>query len=474
MIVLILALVGVAAAVPQGGFSNFLSSHNLKYSGPELKFRLGLFQQHVKEIEAHNAHPNRKWEAGVNNFAVLTDAERKQFLGLGNISEILSLPVSEPSHLSSGLSAPPASIDHTSLSHVTNVKDQGGCGSCWAFGAVASFEGSYAIATKELKVFAEQEVLDCTYPDSRNGCNGGWYQEGWAYIQKSKRLGLMSEIPYKGKDGPCSYSNKKNGAFNVKYTGYERPAAGDGNLVAAAAEYVPAVAITVENDFFSYQRGWYDGCDTPKSVNHAVTVVGYDPGFWMVKNSWGSGWGEGGYVRMAREKPSICKIANYVMYPKLEKIENPWIKVTNYQYVSLPATFKKLKLKVKCQADGVYERIKVFTYQYNKKQVGHIELITHGLNDSKFSLFCKGAGNRRWYGGARYFGTAFSNAARGGCDASGFREYEYEQFSDRYEARVGTFVQKFSSRSRGRCNVRFNQVMFEIAHAPEAFYKWES
>merc|ERR1719210_2496031 len=123
MIVVILTLVGVAAALPQAGFSNFLTSHNLKYSGPELKFRLGLFQQHVKEIEAHNAHPNRKWEAGVNDFAVLTEAERMQFLGLGNISEILNLPVSKPLHLSSELSAPPASIDHSSLNHVTNVKN---------------------------------------------------------------------------------------------------------------------------------------------------------------------------------------------------------------------------------------------------------------------------------------------------------------------------------------------------------------
>ena len=469
IMILLLALVSLAASAPEGGFSNFLTSHNLKYSGPELKLRLGLFQKHAKEIEAHNALSNKKWEAGVNDFAVLTDAERSQYLGLRNVSDILNVPVSP--QLSSVLGAAPSAIDHTSLSHVTSVKNQGGCGSCWAFGAVASFEGSYAIATKNLKTFAEQELLDCTYPDSRNGCNGGWYHQAWAYVQKSKRLGLMKDIPYKGRDGACSYAGKPNGAFDVEYKGYERKAAGDSNLIAATAGHVPAVAITVENDFFSYRRGWYDGCNAPKAVNHAVTVVGYDPGFWKVKNSWGSGWGEGGYVRMAREKPSICMIADYVMYPKLEKVENPWIKVKNGASVKLPATFKKLLLKVKCQANGIYERIKVFTY--NRGQTGHIELITHGNNDSKFSLFCMGAGNRRWYGGARYFGSKFSNAQRGGCDAQGYRVYEYEQFSDKYEARVGSFVQPFTSRNRGRCNVRFNEVSFEIAYAPGAFYKWE-
>ena len=465
MTFLLLALVGVALSAPSGGLPNFLTS---KYSGPELKLRLGLFRLHAKEIQVHNSLPDKSWEAGVNEFTALTDAERKQFLGLGNVTEILNLPVSETPF--SALTAAPASIDHTSLNHVTNVKNQGGCGSCWAFGAAASFEGSYAIATKNLKTFAEQELLDCTYSDPRDGCKGGWYEQAWGYIKKTGRLGLMNEIPYKGKDGACSYSGKSNGAYDVKYLGYGS-VFGDDNLAAATAQYVPAVAITVENDLFSYKQGWYDGCNTPKSVNHAVTVVGYEAGFWKVKNSWGSGWGEKGYVRMAREKPSICKIANYVKYPKLEKIKNPWMKVTNFVNVKAPSSFKKLKLKVKCLANDASERIKLFTY--NNGQTGHIELFADNRNHNKFSLFCKGAGNRAWFGGARYFGNQFSDSQRGNCDAQGFREYEYEQLSDRYEVRVGSFVQKFGSSSRGRCNVRFNSVMFQLTHAPEAFYRWE-
>lgn len=468
MLILTLFLISRTLAVPSNvaQFQDLLTANHLSYPGAELKLRLSLFQRHLHEVDLHNADPRRSWEAGVNGFSVMSPAERSQHLGLGNLTDVGDLP--ESALVS--LVAAPSSIDHTTLGHVTVVKNQGECGSCWAFGAVASFEGSYSILTKTLRMFSEQELLDCTYPDTRDGCRGGWYHEAWGYIQQTGRLGLMEDIPYQGTDGACNYSNQPNGIVDVKYTGYQRVTNGDSNLVTATSQYVPAVAIRVESDLYSYKKGWYDGCPDGGAPNHAVTMVGYDPGYWKVKNSWGDGWGDSGYILMARERPNICRISDYVMYPKLAQPD--WSKLTlpHSGHISKPAGATKLRLKVKCQANGIHERIKVFTY--NNGQTGHVELITSGSNDSQFSLFCSLAGNRRWHNGARYFGKHFSNSQRGSCDSQGFREYEYQQFDNRYQVSVGSFSESHSSVNRGRCSVKFNKISVEVADATDAYYKW--
>jgi len=142
--------------------------------------------------------------------------------------------------------------------------------------------------------------------------------KGWAYILKNKRFALEKDVPYKAVDGTCDYASKQNVISNVIPQTYTRVASGNDNLLQATYISVPAVAITVESDFYGYKSGVYDGCATVKSIHHAVVVVGYDTAAWKVKNSWGTGWGQGGYIRMSRARPSICRIAHYAMYPNVD------------------------------------------------------------------------------------------------------------------------------------------------------------
>ena len=268
-------------------FSAFLNEYSEHYSSrAELKLRLSLFEDTKKEIDTHNADTATTWSMKVNQFAALTPQERMQYTGLANTTEVSdNIPT---------LAAPkwgknPKSVDHVALGHVTRPKDQRSCGSCWAFAAAAAFEGAYAKTIGYLKSFSEKELLDCVYEGQRNGCEGGWYDSAWGYIRRSGRLAALKSAPYDyARDRDCVYHRVENGIKNARYVRYVTVRGSDNDLEVAAADNVVAVAMIVEQDFFSYGSGIYNGCgNNMKQVGHAVTLVGYDTHSWKVKNSWG-------------------------------------------------------------------------------------------------------------------------------------------------------------------------------------------
>ena len=212
------------------------------------------------------------------------------------------------------LAASPISWDWRTQGAVTAVKNQGSCGSCWAFVAAANLEGLYYIKNKVLNIFSEQQMLDC---DNRNsGCNGGNVSVALTYIKNVGGLQLTSSYgPYAGRKKTCTFNAAK---AVVKVKGYVNVS----TVETTIRDYLYAngplpVAINAK-PLQTYRSGILNlnaaSC-SPTILNHAVVIVGYGTengvDYWILKNSWGSTWGEKGYFRVARGY-GVCGMNRFV------------------------------------------------------------------------------------------------------------------------------------------------------------------
>ncbi|KAF6158433.1 hypothetical protein GIB67_022030 [Kingdonia uniflora] len=225
----------------------------------------------------------------------------------------------------------PASIDWKKKGAVTKVKDQGSCGSCWAFSAVAAIEGINQIKTGKLISLSEQQLVDCDVKSTNKGCSGGLMDDAFNWIKKNGGLTTGSNYPYTGKDDSCNKSRCKKNLTSI--TGYKDVTANDEKSLQVAVARQP-VAVAIDAGSYTFQF-YSDGVFTGycgNQLNHGVTVVGYGGGteaeskkYWIVKNSWGTAWGESGYIRMKREvndKEGICGIAIQSSYPLKDKVKS--------------------------------------------------------------------------------------------------------------------------------------------------------
>ncbi|UYV65108.1 hypothetical protein LAZ67_3003147, partial [Cordylochernes scorpioides] len=206
----------------------------------------------------------------------------------------------------------PESVDWREKGYVTKVKNQGNCGSCWAYSATGALEGQHYRATGKLVSLSEQELVDCSIDEGNAGCSGGLITQAYEYIMKNGGIHSEESYPYKARNETCKYSRKGISASIATYMNL--PVGDESALKEAVALQGPiAVAIDVLTLQY-YKEGIYDEplC-TPIWLNHAVLVVGYGSengkDYWLVKNSWGDSWGEDGYIRMSRNKNNQCGIA---------------------------------------------------------------------------------------------------------------------------------------------------------------------
>uniref|UniRef100_A0ACD5W7B7 Uncharacterized protein n=1 Tax=Avena sativa TaxID=4498 RepID=A0ACD5W7B7_AVESA len=305
-------------------FERWLAKHQKAYASFEEKLhRFEIFKDNLKHIDEINREVTNYW-LGLNEFADLTHEEFKAaYLGLSAPPARRSSSSRSFRYEEVNTGDLPKSVDWRKKGAVTDVKNQGQCGSCWAFSTVAAVEGINAIVTGNLTALSEQELIDCSV-DGNNGCNGGMMDYAFSYIASSGGLHTEEAYPYLMEEGSCG-DGKKSESEAVAISGYEDvPANDEQSLIKALAHQPISVAIEASGRHFQfYSGGVFDGpCGA--QLDHGVAAVGYgsDKGkghdYIVVKNSWGDKWGEKGYIRMKRgtgKGEGLCGINKMASYP---------------------------------------------------------------------------------------------------------------------------------------------------------------
>lgn len=313
----LIALIAVAACISQQvnedklafiQFQDFMKKYDKHYNSlQEYMARFNVFKKNVQNLKSNSNYVN-----GITQFSDMTPNEfRKTYLNLDiSVLNTIKFEKAEPIRLFGA----PESYNWVDEGVVGAVKNQGSCGSCWAFSTVGNLEGLYAIQNKEKLIFSEQELVDCDTYDS--GCNGGLMENTFQWIKKNGGLVLSENYPYKGKKGTCADKELEK---VVKVSGYQKLNSEDEEDIKNFLIKTGPLAIALNaNPLQFYESGILDldssECD-PQGLNHAVVLVGYGVengvDYWIVRNSWGAGWGEDGYFRIARGK-GTCGINTYI------------------------------------------------------------------------------------------------------------------------------------------------------------------
>jgi len=280
------------------------AQYNKNYASLDEVYRFGVWANNYQKIKEHNAEKHL-YTLAMNQFGDMTGEEFSKFVNpSGGCLKIHD--IDDPSLFLKPVTVDvkvPSSVDWANTSqYVTPVKNQGDCGSCWAFSATGATESQYAIANGVLNSLSEQELVDCN-TGVNAGCNGGFMDLAFTYIKNNDGLALESAYPYTATDGTCESSKYTH--YNP-ISGFQLVARDDENaLMTAVASGPVSVGIQANQMAFQfYSSGILDGnCGT--NIDHGVLVVGYgtdgNDKYWIVKNSWGTTWGEAGYVRICRD-----------------------------------------------------------------------------------------------------------------------------------------------------------------------------
>jgi cathepsin L len=334
-VVLVLALIVVAYAAKW----RHLESHQKhKYTFEDFKHEFGrvykddaeeslrrqLFEQSLAKVHKHNKDHTKTWKLGINKFSDMTEDEKLAFRGLhaGLLHRQKSQKRAQPFDAFHEFNASQfvgVNVDWRTKGVVTDPKDQGGCGSCWTFSTAENVESYYALKYNKLLTLSEQQILDCT-PNPNDcggtgGCGGGTVELALARINVMGGLSQESDYPYVsggGSNYPCDMTKFKPvarvGSFVVLPSNQAQP-------VLDWVQNNGPLSISVDASSWSdYESGVFDGCNNASpDIDHAVQLVGFgtdpsDGDYWLVRNSWGTGYGENGYIRLKRYATPPCGV----------------------------------------------------------------------------------------------------------------------------------------------------------------------
>lgn len=216
----------------------------------------------------------------------------------------------------------PNSVDWRASGAVTPIRNQGTCGSCWAFSAAGALEGQHFLKTKQLVPLSEQNLIDCSKKQNNHGCKGGLMSNAFQYVKENGGIDTERSYPYKGtNNNACMYDAKNSGATD---RGFVIIPPGDEVKLQSAIATIGPIAIALDvshNSFYLYKTGvYYEPNCSSTNLQHAVLVVGYGTDktgadYYIIKNSWGTRWGYNGYMKIARNRNNHCGVASMAVYP---------------------------------------------------------------------------------------------------------------------------------------------------------------
>jgi C1A family cysteine protease len=262
---------------------------------------------------------NMKWAAensnddvqfGENQFADLTTDQYRVTAGLGYKANAMTNLPHLGVHEYNGEELA-ASVDWTTKGAVTPVKDQGQCGSCWAFSTTGGLEGAWQISTGSLTSMSEQQFVDCA-KSAGAGCQGGDMGSAFQWAE-SQNVATESSYPYTARDGSCK-SSFTTAIPSGGVTGYKSVGQSTNALKSALQTGPVSVAIEADQMAFQLYSGGVlsSGCGT--NLDHGVLAVGYTDSAFKVKNSWGTSWGANGYLQISTSG-NVCGIHSEATYP---------------------------------------------------------------------------------------------------------------------------------------------------------------
>jgi hypothetical protein len=289
-------------------FDSWVVRHGKVYAtSAEYEKRASIFQENLLKSQILNVESVENGgdaAFGVTQFSDLSEDEFRSTFLRPNFE-----PVEEDRFVETAVNAL-ADVDWRTKGVITGVKDQGQCGSCWAFSATEAIESYATLSGKyRLTSLSPQQINSCDKNDG--GCNGGNPQTAYRYVTSAGGIESEQSYPYtsgRGQTGACLFDASK---VVVKVAGYKAVASGESNLEAALNNGPPSVCVAA-NAFQTYHGGILASC--PGSIDHCVQAVGYTADYWIIRNSWGAGWGEAGFLRLKRGA-NLCHVADDVTYP---------------------------------------------------------------------------------------------------------------------------------------------------------------
>jgi len=291
-------------------YNSWKSKHKVKVGASEDDYRFKVFSSNYDHINKHNKNSNKTYKLGLNDFSHLTQEEfDATYLGLESTEKVATN--------FTALKTDNLKVTVDWKAKMNPVKNQGHCGSCWAFSAVAAIEGAHHVTRGNLYNLSEQELVDCSRPFGNNGCNGGLKDQAFSYVVSVGGLATEHDYPYTAVDGVCKTSGFQRYG---KISGHTIVPPKNSSTLMAALNQQP-VAVSVEATIWkSYSSGIMNDPACGTALNHAVIAVGYSTEdsspYFVIRNSWGEGWGEAGHIRIAmQDGEGVCGVQKTPYFP---------------------------------------------------------------------------------------------------------------------------------------------------------------